>query len=288
MMKRPKGCDEENCIPLLITGPYDPDKPKSDVCYGVARGILNGKEKAIENTPSDIFTMCWLYGSHSPMNGRRCTITNTGDHKMFLEHELLFLQEIGLLRHILKELYEDGELTPEIKEIIESETTRAIRRDIHPREITIGTKGVEFFCSCGEYFFIVLNCNHYQKGKGYYRPTKTEEKAFWHHQRLGHTVQYEKVKRVKKSRSGDNKNWQIWGPHDYQFKHLKEDPLKAEGGGVEAQVSAVHEVEPEPGKSKPAPPKPVPNICPDGSYKSPKLPEKKGLAQPGDPGHCDG
>lgn len=61
----------------------------------------------------------------------------------------------------------------------------------------------------------------------------------------------------------------------------------AEGGGAAAQGSpTTAEAEAEPG-NKPLP-NPVPNISPDGSYKQSNPPKKKGLVNPGNPGHCDG
>lgn len=218
-LQKPESCNEKNCKPVFRSGEYHPDKPYSVWCHGVRVGTIAGKERALKEEPSDIFVECWLIGSHSEHCGRHCFVTNVGDAVLTLRTRLQTLHRLGLLRWVLRTTFKTLH-DNEILNMIEEEVNRAIIRTFRPKEIKTGTRFIEFSCSCGERFFRVYN--HDTIDGDYYKPNESDERLFNYHRDLGHTIYYKKVKRVNRSRKGDNKYWQDWGRKEYKFKHIKE------------------------------------------------------------------
>jgi len=200
--QRPAGCDEENCMPFFHVE-HEPDKPYSHFCVGFRKGVIQGKETAIKNVPSDCFTNCILIGSHSESCGRMTSILNLPDFYLQFRQMFFALWKVGQLKRIMRSTLVscNDEIEHEIEEAIWS---RKWRKD-HP--IKIGTKFVEFFCSCGETFFREYN---HENGKSWYKPNGRDKYLFQLHRDLGHIVQYRKCKRIKRG------FWQTWGPYEYK------------------------------------------------------------------------
>ena len=200
--------DCENCIRVCWEHDYDPTQPFSYFCMGYRTGVIRGKEKAIESTPSDVFVICTLIGSHSEDCGQHRYIFNVED--FYLELRTLFqgMHKTGLFRRTIRSLF--TQIPEEVIQDLQSEI------DFHYRKqspIGIGTKFIEFSCSCGQILF--REYNHNQAGNKYYKPTPIDKRLFEIHRQLGHTIYYEKSRRVKHSKRG-NPYWQNWGKHKFE------------------------------------------------------------------------
>lgn len=202
------GIDCENCVRVCWEHDYDPDEPFSYFCMGYRTGVIKGKESAIEQVPSDVFVICTLIGSHSEDCGQHRYIFNVED--FYLELRTLFqgMHKTGLLRRTIRSLF--TQIPEECIQDLQSEIDFRYREQT---PIDIGTKFIEFSCSCEQIFFREYNGD--QAGNKYYKPTDTDEKLFDVHRQLGHTIFYEKHRRVKHSKQ-DNKSWQNYGKHPYR------------------------------------------------------------------------
>ena len=214
-MEKPQCCDEPNCE--YIHGPgkdFDIEQPYSAWCMGVRTGVIKGKEKAVETTPSDIFVQCLLIGSHSDAKGRHCFVTNVADAYLDLRTIILGWKKSGRLIRAFRSAF--NTMSDDILTEVSDELLDIFHRSRYPHTldvVDVGTKFIEFGCSCGEVFFREYNYRH--EGK-YYKPTKVDKTVFDYHRRLGHTIRYRKCKMVKKSRVGDNSRWQDWGWHPWK------------------------------------------------------------------------
>lgn len=206
----PGEIDCNNCTRLCWEHDYDPKQPYSYFCMGYRTGVIKGKEQAIENEQTDVFVVCTLIGSHSEDCGQHRYIFNVED--FYLELRTLFqgMYATGLFRRTVRSLF--SQIREELIQDLQSEIDHYYNRKKYPKPVVIGTKFIEFSCSCGQIFF--REWNHDQVGNKYYKPTSTDEKLFDVHRQLGHTVFYEKHRRVKKSK-GDNPFWQNYGKYPY-------------------------------------------------------------------------
>ena len=206
---KPKATDIDcnNCERLSRATEYNPDEPFSSFCIGYRTGAIKGKEKSLENVPSDVFVVCTLIGEHSESCGQHRFVYNIAD--FYLEFRTLFiaLEKAGLLKRVIE--YTLRTSSDPITESLVAGVKRAKRR----HSVEIGCKFIDFNCSCEEYFFREYN---HANGGQYYKPTKADEKLFDIHRALGHTITYTKAKRVKHSRKGDNQFWQMWGPTEWR------------------------------------------------------------------------
>ena len=186
---------------------YDPEEPFSYFCMGYRTGPIKGKEKAIEQVPSDVFVICTLIGSHSEDCGQHRYIFNIED--FYLELRTLFqgMHKTGIFRRTIRSLF--TQIPEEVIQDLQSEIDFYYRKQT---PIDIGTTFIEFTCSCGQIFFREYNKD--QAGDKYYKPTDADEKLFEIHRQLGHTIFYEKSRRVKKSSQG-NTFWQSYGKHPF-------------------------------------------------------------------------
>jgi len=215
--ERPKGCDEENCEMIVCSDlNYDPEEPHTAWCFGARTGVITGKEKGIENVPSDIFVTCHLIGSHSEACGRHTFICNIPDFYLQWWMESRALYKAGFLKRVIRSFFNVG--SDPVVGVFEEEIKRYRKQRVVKGESDIGQKFIEFSCSCKEVFFREYN-DEQEDGK-YYTPDEFDEKLFEYHRRLGHIIYYKKAKRVKKSRTGNNRFWQIWGPREWKPRKL--------------------------------------------------------------------
>lgn len=205
------GIDCKNCVRVCWGHDYNPKLPYSYFCMGYRTGVIKGKEKAIENVPADVFVICTLIGSHSEDCGQHRYIFNVED--FYLELRTLFqgLHTTGLLRRTIRSLF--TQIPEEAIQDLQSEIDYFYMQRKYPKPIDIGTKFIEFSCSCSQIFF--REYNHHQPSNQYYKPTSADEKLFEIHRQLGHTIYYEKCRRVKHSKHG-NQFWQNYGKYPYK------------------------------------------------------------------------
>ena len=130
--------------------------------------------------------------------------------------ELRALHKAGLLKRTVRSFVNIG--SDVVVDMIEDEIKRYREYMKNRKPIGVGTKFIEFSCSCNEIFF--REYNHRQTGDKYYVPDETDEKLFGYHRRLGHTIYYKKAKHVKRSRVGNNPLWQTWGPREWKPQKL--------------------------------------------------------------------
>ena len=205
-------CNEPNCIRIHCDNlEQGVDEETTTWCMGVRTGVPKGKEVAVQNVPSDIFMMCTLIGAHSESHGRHCFVYNLNDYVLDLKHTLIGMYA-AKMTHQIRQLF--NILPDYIIKAIESECKRVLTRDRNT--IVVGTKFIEFSCSCEEIFFRVYN--HNTPDGEYHEVTLDDEQLFDYHRRLGHTVSYRKCKHVKRSRVGNNRYWQQWGPYELKEK----------------------------------------------------------------------
>lgn len=198
--------DCTNCERLSRGSEYDESEPFSSFCIGYRTGLILGKEKSLETVPSDVFVICTLIGAHSEDHGQHRFVYNIAD--FYLEFRTLFrgLLKAGLLERVIDRTLRTSpdEVTTAIK--------NALRKSKKSSIIDIGSKFIEFYCSCGDDFFREYNDNH---GGNYYKPDDNDKIVFEIHRNLGHKILYRKMKRVKHS-NADNPLWQQWGPYVYK------------------------------------------------------------------------
>ncbi len=212
IMKRPRTCKEENCTPLMVNGDYNPKKPFSAQCIGVRTGVIKGKEKAIENEPTDVIVTCHLIGAHSESKGKYSFVSNVGDQYLTMWAEFVSLWKLGLLKRTFRSVLNITGI--HIVQELQWELERYNEKQLDSHLYGVGTKFIEFSCSCKEIFF--REHNYDQRDGGYYKPNRRDEIFFDVHRKLGHTIYYKKAKMVKKSKVGDNSRWQDWGLHEYR------------------------------------------------------------------------
>lgn len=209
--RRPPSCSYMNCEMIgMLGGDGSTETPGSTWCHGVRKGALDGKVKAHETTPSDVFVECWIIGDHSDQPAHHIFVTNIPDAYLELVGKLNALKKTGRLKRALRTTF--NVIDEEIVQLVRDE---AIRNLSEGAPIEIGTKFIEFRCDCGEIFF--REYNHDQPDGEYYVPDKEDLKLFGYHIDLGHSIHYIKAKRVRRSR-GDNQYWQQWGPTPFRFR----------------------------------------------------------------------
>jgi len=218
-ISKPEVCKEKNCTCLVKLGDYDPKKPYSCWCIGIRTGVIKGKEKAIENQPTDVIVKCVLLGSHSEDVGKHTFILNIGDQYLDMWVWFHALYSLGLLERTFRSVLNITGI--HVIQELQNEIDRYNENKSNPHAIDIGSKFIEFSCSCKEVFF--REYNEDQTNGKYYKPNKRDEVYFDVHRDLGHEVFYRKAKRVKKSKVGDNEYWQDWGLREYKRRKVNEN-----------------------------------------------------------------
>lgn len=193
----------------MNSGSYDPNKPFSAMCMGVRTGMIKGKEKALENEPTDVILYCHLIGAHSESKGRYTFVENVGDQYLDMWTRFVALYRLGLLQRTFRSVL--NIVSIDIIQELQDEIERYNERQLDPHVYGTGTKFIEFSCSCKEIFFREHNYDH---GGKYYKPNKRDKLYFDVHRKLGHTIYYMKAKMVNHSKVGNNSRWQDWGLHE--------------------------------------------------------------------------
>lgn len=203
-MDRPSTCREENCHCIVRdTDDYDPDLPHSVECYGVRKGVIRGKEKTIENEPSDIYLMCFHSGSHSDEPGRKTIIFNQSDMELVIPTMFRFLHRSGILARVLHNVLPI--LSSDELGVLERELALMQRGPLEHRDWSIGVKFLDVQCAtCGIPLF---------REDGWdYELTIHDKRLLDDHLDLDHEVGYFKAYRFEPCDERPN-GWVHYGPY---------------------------------------------------------------------------